>query len=81
MPARCVLSLAPLCRYPNTHPIPFKPPLGVCVTVYLPRLFYGLLRDGAAVWPAQVLNLDFRGPSGVDPRQPLWAAIEAAPRY
>ena len=30
VPARCVLSLAPLCRYPtNTHPNPLQNPLGV----------------------------------------------------
>ena len=31
---RCVLSLAPRCRYSNTHPNPLQNPLGVCVPVY-----------------------------------------------
>ena len=31
---RCVLRLAPLCRYPNTHPNPLQNPIGVCVPVY-----------------------------------------------
>jgi len=31
---RCVLRLAPLCRYPNTHPNPLQNPLGVCVPAY-----------------------------------------------
>ena len=31
---RCVLSLAPLCRYSNTHPDSLQNPLGVCVPVY-----------------------------------------------
>ena len=39
------LSLAPLCRYPNTHPNPLQNPLGVCVAVYTilfppPSLFW-----------------------------------------
>ena len=28
------LGLAPLCRYPNTHPNPLQNPIGVCVPVY-----------------------------------------------
>ena len=38
VPTVVFLSLAPLCRYPNTHPNPLQNPLGVCVPVYKLRM-------------------------------------------
>jgi len=53
--------LAPLCRYPNTHPNPLQNPLGVCVPVYKvwTRVSVLSFRYGCRCGPPLLLFQDF----------------------